>query len=61
MTAYANKAVTVLWGLIWGLLFFGETITLQKILGAVIIACGIVLVVRSDDEMMGPEEKRHGA
>ncbi len=49
-TAYASKAVTVIWGLLWGLLFFGETLTIQKVLGAAVIIAGIVLVVKSDDE-----------
>ena len=48
-TAYANKAIVVIWGMIWGVLFFKETITLKMILGAVIIICGIYLVV-SDSE-----------
>ena len=50
VTAYANKAVTVIWGLVWGLFFFGETITLQKALGVAVIMAGIVLVVREDGE-----------
>ena len=45
VTAFANKAVTVSWGLIWGKIFFQEAITAQKLLGAFIIICGIVLVV----------------
>ena len=49
VTAYANKAVTVLWGLLWGLLFFGEGITAQKLLGAAVIVCGVVLVVKADE------------
>ena len=28
-TAYANKAVTVVWGMVWGTLLFHETITPQ--------------------------------
>ena len=50
VTAYANKAVTVIWGLLWGMLFFNETITIQKALGVMIIICGIVLVVKEDAE-----------
>ena len=50
VTAYANKAVTVIWGLIWGFLFFGEAISVQKIVGALIIICGIVMVVKEDGE-----------
>lgn len=49
-TAYANKAVTVVWGLIWGLLFFGESITPGKILGALMVVGGIVLFAFSDGE-----------
>ena len=42
-TAYANKAVTIIWGIIWGTLFFHERITLGKIIGAIIVFTGIVL------------------
>lgn len=50
VTAYANKAAIVVWGMLWGLLFFGEAITLRKIVGAAVIMAGIVLVVREDGE-----------
>lgn len=49
ITAYANKAVTIIWGLLWGLLFFSETITFKKVAGVIVIICGIIMVVRSDD------------
>ena len=49
-SAYANKAVTVLWGLAAGMLFFGETVTLQKALGAALVIAGIVLFAFSDGE-----------
>ncbi|MEH2944998.1 transporter [Lachnospiraceae bacterium KK002] len=48
VTAYANKAVTVIWGLMWGLLIFKETITVWKIIGAAIIIAGIYMVVTED-------------
>lgn len=41
--AYANKAVTVVWGMVWGALLFTERITIQKGIGAVIIIIGILL------------------
>lgn len=41
--AYANKAVTVIWGMVWGILFFNEEIKPQKIIGAVIVIAGVVL------------------
>ena len=46
--AYANKAITVVWGIIWGLLIFGEKLTPGKVLGAVFVICGIVLFAISD-------------
>lgn len=42
-TAYANKAVTVVWGMFWGAMLFNEQITLQKCLGAVVIVAGVIL------------------
>lgn len=48
VTAYANKAVTVIWGLLWGMLIFKETLSIWNILGAIVIIIGIYLVVRAD-------------
>ena len=50
VTAYANKAVTVIWGLVLGSVFFQEKITLQKVIGAFIIIFGVYLVVSEDGE-----------
>ncbi len=50
VTAYANKAVTVAWGLIWGYIFFGEGITAKKIIGAAIVITGVIVVVSADDD-----------
>ncbi len=49
-SAYANKAVTVIWGLLAGLLFFGEALTPRKLLGAALVVAGIVLFAFSDRE-----------
>lgn len=46
--AYANKAVTVVWGIIWGIIFFGEKVTPGKIVGAVVVITGVVLYAFSD-------------
>lgn len=47
-TAYANKAVTVVWGMIYGLLFFQEKISIWKILGALVIIIGVWMFVKAD-------------
>ena len=48
ITAYANKAVTTIWGLIWGYLVFKEQITVAKVVGAGVIILGVYLVVSGD-------------
>lgn len=42
-TAFANKAITVVWGLVWGKLIFNENITAGKLIGVGFIVAGIVL------------------
>lgn len=49
-TAFASKAVTVVWGIIWGAVFFHERITPGKLLGAAIVIAGVVLYVLSDKQ-----------
>ena len=43
-TAFANKAITVAWGLGWGKLIFNENITVGKLIGIGLIVAGIVLL-----------------
>ena len=42
-TAFANKAITVVWGLVWGKILFNENITAGKLIGIGFIVAGIVL------------------
>ena len=49
-TAYANKAVTVVWGVVFGLIFFGEQLTIAKLIGMIVIICGVLLFVKADTE-----------
>lgn len=49
-TAYSNRAVAIVWGIIWGAIFFSEPISVCKILGAVLIIAGVVLFSRADWE-----------
>lgn len=48
--AYANRAVTVFWGMVWGLFIFKEKITAGKIAGAALVIVGIILFALSDKE-----------
>ena len=49
ITAYANKAVTTIWGLIWGYFLFHEKITPLKLIGAAVVIFGVYLVVSGDE------------
>lgn len=57
--AYANKPVTLIWGIIWGSLIFGEKITWNMLLGAVVIFGGIYLVTSQGSASGG--ERGEGA
>ena len=46
--AFANKAVTVVWGMLWGVLFFHEGLNAGMVFGAVLVVSGIVLYSLSD-------------
>lgn len=42
--AYANKAVTLLWALVWGIFIFQEQITLWKVGGILLVMTGIFIL-----------------
>ena len=41
--AFATKAATVVWGLVWGALLFEEAITPGKLAGCALVIAGVVL------------------
>ena len=47
--AYANKGITIIWGMIWGAVLFNEAITLKTIIGGAIILVGIFMVVTNNE------------
>lgn len=49
-TAFANKAITVVWGLVWGVIFFDETVTLGKLLGILMVVSGVIIYAKSDEQ-----------
>lgn len=49
--AYANKAVTIVWGIIFGMLLFGETVSAPMVVGALIIVAGIVLYAMEENRV----------
>ena len=49
MLAFANKAMTVFWGMISGLVFFQEKPTPGKIAGVVMVMIGVVIFAFSGE------------
>ena len=43
--AYSNKGVCTLWTALFGLILFGETLTLGKAVGILVVLAGVLLVV----------------
>ncbi len=50
-TAFANKAAIVVWGLIWSILFFHESITPGKLTGVILVVLGVILFSKADKEV----------
>lgn len=48
VTAYCNKVSVIIWGMIFGRLFFDETITINKIIGGILAIIGAVFVIQGE-------------
>lgn len=48
--AYANRAITVVWGLVWGSFIFDEKVTPLKLAAAALIIGGVVLYAVAQGE-----------
>ena len=48
--AYANRAIALLWSMLWAVIIFGETITLKNFVGVVIVIAGTMLVNKEPRE-----------
>lgn len=42
--AYANRAIALLWSMIWAVVFFHESITVKNLIGVVIVIIGIIII-----------------
>lgn len=60
-TAYANKAATVVWGIVFGAACFGEEVTPPMLLGAAVIVAGIVLFALEDGRVQAEQERAMNA
>lgn len=42
--AYANRSIAILWSMIWAALIFGEHISVQNIIGVILVIAGTMIV-----------------
>ena len=47
--AFSNKGVTVIWGIIWGVVFFDERINLAKVIAATLIITGVAIIGKANE------------
>lgn len=48
--AYANKAMVLLWGLLWSVLIFHNGITLKEVAGVVLVIAGVIILNKDAKE-----------
>lgn len=58
--AYANRAMVLLWSMIWAVLVFHDTITLKNILGVGLVIAGTFVINTEKDASMQKEAEREG-
>ena len=48
--AYANKALTLMWSMLWNFVIFSQGITPWKVVGVVLVVIGVMVMNFSDTE-----------
>ncbi len=49
-TAYSNRAVAMIWSLIWSAFLFHESISWNQVIGAIIICYGVYKVMTAEEQ-----------
>ncbi len=55
--AYANRAVTVVWGLVWGVVLFSEQLNPLKVIGCLVVLAGVALYAYADAQEQAPDSE----
>lgn len=42
--AYANRAIALLWSMMWAVVFFHEQVTVKNIIGVLIVIAGTIII-----------------
>lgn len=46
--AYANRSIALLWSMLWSVLFFDDHVSIQNMIGVIIVIAGTI-IVNSDE------------
>lgn len=52
-TAFINKSITIVWGLVWGVALFGEKISIKKLVSIGFVIAGMMVYVKADETNYG--------
>ena len=58
VVAYACKGIGIIYGIIWGVVFFKEEITWKMIAGAVLVLIGVYIFIFGEIKASKKEEKK---
>lgn len=58
--AYANKAMTLLWSLLWSVVLFNESVTFKKVIGILLVIAGTIILNRPIEEDGTSDSKMKG-
>lgn len=42
--AYANRAMSVIWSMIWAVVFFGSSLTVNNVVGVCLVLTGVMII-----------------
>ena len=48
--AYANRSIALLWSMLWAVILFGEKVTVQNLIGVVVVIAGTMIVNGESNE-----------
>lgn len=47
--SFSNKGITIVWGILFGSIFFHETITIGMVIGSMFVIAGIILMMKEKE------------
>lgn len=49
-TAYSNRAIAMIWSLVWSVILFQESVSWNQVFGALVICFGVYKVIAAGEE-----------